>query len=95
MPERALYIASYDVADPGRLAQSLRAVRAYATGGQLSVHECFLSAAERAALWRKMGRILRRDTDSFFLLRLDPRSEVRVLGVAIRPKDPPLFFLHQ
>ncbi len=92
MPDRRLYIAAYDVTHERRLARALKAVRHYATGGQLSVHECFLTAGEKAALWSEMERILRRHEDRFFLLRLDPRAPVRTLGVGEPPEDPPFFY---
>jgi CRISPR-associated protein Cas2 len=92
MPERRLHIAGYDISDPKRLARALKAVRNYATGGQLSVHECFLTAAEKRALWVEMSKIIDLREDRFFLLRLDPRSAVRTLGIALPPEDPPFFY---
>ncbi len=92
MPERRLFLAAYDVGDSRRLAKTLHAVRRYATGGQLSVHECFLTEAERRALVTCVARILDPDRDLFFLLRLDPRSAVRTLGIAEPPEDPPFFY---
>lgn len=93
MGDRDLYLAAYDVADPRRLRQALDLVKGFATGGQKSAYECFLSAGERAELLRDMGRVLTPEEDSFHLLRLDPRARVIVLGRAVVPEDPP-FFLH-
>lgn len=45
MKNRRLYLISYDISDAKRLRAALKLVRAYATGGQLSVHECWLSDA--------------------------------------------------
>jgi CRISPR-associated protein Cas2 len=39
-----------------------------------------------------MAQVLNEAEDSFFLLRLDPRSRVYTLGVAIEPVDPPYFY---
>lgn len=93
MPERQLHLVGYDIADRKRLARALKVVREYATGGQLSVHECYLTAAEKRRLWLKMAAVIKPGEDRLFLLRLDPRTTVRTLGIAVRPADP-LFFYH-
>jgi len=92
MPHRDLYIAAYDVRDPKRLRHALYAVRGYATGGQKSVHECFLTAAEKRELLAEMQAILDTSEDNFALLRLDPRMSVTTLGIAVAPSDPPFFY---
>lgn len=66
MPDRDLYLAAYDVSDSRRLARALHAVRMYATGGQKSVHEIFLTAAEKAELLRDLAEILHHVEDRFF-----------------------------
>ncbi len=92
MPERDLYLAAYDVADPKRLRASLELVKGYATGGQKSVYEIFLTPAERADLLLGMAQVLNEAEDSFLLLRLDPRSRVYTLGIGTEPTDPPYFY---
>ena len=92
MAHRQLYLAAYDVREPGRLARALRLVREYATGGQKSVHEIFLTPAERHALLKEM-RALLTQVDRFLLLRLDPRADVQTLGNAQAPVDPDFFYL--
>lgn len=87
METRSLYLAAYDVADPRRLRAALNLVKGYSTGGQKSVHECFLTAAERARLLCNVGVALKEAEDSFLLLRLDPRARVLTLGKAIEPLD--------
>lgn len=93
MAERSLYLVAYDVADDNRLRAMLHLVRRYATGGQRSVHECFMTAAERAGLLADAALILDEDQDRFFVLRLDPRMHVRTLGIAVSPEDPPFFYV--
>jgi len=93
MPIRFLHLACYDVADPRRLKTALKLARQYATGGQKSVHELFLTPAERDALVADMGRLLHTDTDRFLLQRLDPRSKVHTLGKALQPADPDYFYV--
>ena len=50
MPQRELHLAAYDISEPRRLVAALKLTRAYATGGQKSVHELYLTPAERGAL---------------------------------------------
>lgn len=93
MPQRDFFLAAYDVARPSRLAAALKLARAYATGGQKSVHEVFLTPAERGDLLHDMAMILDEEEDRFLLLRLDPRARVHTLGKAHEPSDPDLFYL--
>ena len=93
METRSLYLAAYDVAHRRRLRAALELVKGYSTGGQKSVHECFLTAGEKAQLLHDMALVLEEDEDSFLLLRLDPRSRVFALGKAIEPVDAPYFYL--
>lgn len=91
METRSLYLAAYDVAAPRRLRAALDLVKGFSTGGQKSVHECFLSAGEKAGLLHDMALVLEEDEDSFLLLRLDPRARTLTLGKAIEPVDAPYF----
>jgi CRISPR-associated protein Cas2 len=79
--------------DPRRLRAALGLVKGYSTGGQKSVHECFLTAGERARLLRDMAAVLVQAEDSFLLLRLDPRAHVLTLGKAVEPTDAPYFYV--
>lgn len=88
-----LHLAAYDVADPKRLQQALHVLRNYATGGQKSVFECFLSEAEKRALLDAVAAVLDLEEDRFFVVRLDPRSKVQTLGIAVRPVDPSYFYI--
>ena len=93
MAARDLYLAAYDVASPGRLAAALSLVRGFATGGQKSVHEIFLTPVERRELVHAMSLTLDEDEDRFFLLRLDPRARTYALGLAAKPVDPDYFYV--
>jgi CRISPR-associated protein Cas2 len=93
METRSLYLAAYDVAEARRLRKALDLVKGYSTGGQKSVHECFLTAGERAGLLCDMAAVLEEDEDSFLLLRLDPRARVLTLGKAVEPVDAPYFYV--
>ena len=93
MPDRDLYLAAYDVSNNRRLTKALHAVRMYATSGQKSVHEIFLTAAEKTGLLRDLAEILDHSEDRFFLLRLDPRAKCQTLGVGTPPVDSHYFYV--
>ncbi len=93
MTHRDLYLACYDVAEPQRLSAALKLARRYATGGQKSAHELFLTLSERNTLIEDMEALLETSTDRFLLLRLDPRSKFYTLGKAVPPADPDYFYI--
>ncbi len=93
MAKRTLYIAAYDVAHPRRLRKALNAVKNYASGGQKSVYECFLTGLERNNLLQDVKEILDEEEDRFMLIRLDPRSRISVMGIAVKPADPEYFYV--
>ena len=93
MTARDLHLAAYDISDPRRLCAALKLTRTYATSGQKSVHELFLTPAERRGLVEQMAALIALDTDRFLLLKLEPRSRVHTLGKAIAPADPEYFYV--
>jgi len=93
MENRILYLAAYDIAEPERLVEGLRILRNYATGGQKSVFECFLTRAEKSLLIAQMDDLIDPEQDRFLLLRLSRRRNVRVLGLGRKPKQPRYFYL--
>lgn len=93
LTDRDLYLAAYDIAARRRLRAALDLVRSYATGGQYSVHECWLTPAERAQLIVDANSLLDAEEDRMLLLRLDPRGATITLGVAERPADPACFYI--
>jgi CRISPR-associated protein Cas2 len=93
MSHRKLHIAAYDVADDGRLRDALKLLKGYASGRQKSVFECFLTPAERDALFAGVRAILDPVEDRFALLPLEPRGKCRTLGRAVKPVDPPWFYV--
>lgn len=92
MKQRDLYVAAYDLRDPKRLRQGLEILKGYSIGGQKSVFECFLTPAERNELVSRMAALVE-PADDFLLLRLDPRSPIRTLGIAVAPQDPPFYYV--
>lgn len=93
MSQRNLHLAAYDVASPRRLRSSLHLIKGYATGGQKSAYECFLSHGEKNDLLQSMTQLLDTSEDRFLLIGLDPRSRVYALGLATEPVDPPYFYI--
>jgi CRISPR-associated protein Cas2 len=91
--QRILYLVAYDISHPRRLARALKTVRAYATGGQKSVHECWLLPGELATLKRDLEAVIDTGEDSVLFIRLDPRMRPRTLGIARPPVDPAFFFV--
>ncbi len=92
MSTRRLYIAAYDVRSPKRLARALNILRDYATGGQKSVFECFLTPAEHRELCRRIQGLLS-DKDRFFILPHGSRRKPRALGRGRIAKEPDYFYL--
>lgn len=93
MSQRNLYLAAYDISHMRRARAILHVVRGYATGGQKSVHEAFLTASEKGDLIQQVALLMDEETDRFFLLRLDPRTPTRLLGAGRAPADPGYFFV--
>jgi CRISPR-associated protein Cas2 len=92
VPQRVLHIAAYDIRNAKRLRQALRVMKQYATGGQKSLFECFLTDAEMTHLGSQMLSTIDPREDRFLLVRLDPRARIWCLGVAVPPEDPPYFY---
>ena len=90
---RRLHLVAYDVSDPGRLRAALHVTRRHATGGQKSVHECWLTPAEKGQLIADLAQILDERHDRLLIIRLDPRQRVAVLGRAVPPADPDWFYI--
>jgi CRISPR-associated protein Cas2 len=93
MSQRILHLAAYDISDPGRLREALKVLKGYASGRQKSVFECFLTQAERRKLLAEIRSVMDLREDRFFLVRLDPRGKISTLGIAVKPTDPPWFYV--
>jgi CRISPR-associated protein Cas2 len=93
MPLRRLHLVAYDVRCPRRLRRVLHVVKAYATGGQKSVHECWLTNAERGELKARLAAEIDPAADSVLLVRPEAHAPVRTLGVAEPPRDAAFFYV--
>jgi len=89
---RNLYLAAYDIRCDRLRTAALKRLRRHATGGQKSVHEVWLTAAEKREVLADMPHLLR-ECDRFALLRLDPRSRTHTIGRAESPADPDYFYV--
>lgn len=93
MSERQLYLAAYDIADRRRRTAAFKTVRAFATGGQKSFYEIFLTDSEKASLLQAMQETIEPSEDRFMLLRLDPRARFLAFGTGAPPSDPRFFYV--
>ncbi len=91
--KKTLFIAAYDIRDNKRLRRALKVIRAYASGGQKSVFECFLTAAESKKLLADVLLVIDETEDRFFLLKLDARCQVITLGKAVPPQDGSFYYV--
>ena len=93
MSTRRLYIAAYDIADPRRLRKVHEEVKRYATGGQKSVFECFLTPHERRSLMEKARSRVDEREDKFALLQVEERTKPILLGIATPAIDPDFYYV--
>ena len=93
MPRRELYIAAYDIANPKRSRQVRRTITKYASGGQRSVFECYLTPAERRVLLVRVRSLISEKEDRFALLRVEERTKPLLLGTATPPVDPDIRYV--
>ncbi|MBK7251270.1 MAG: CRISPR-associated endonuclease Cas2 [Gammaproteobacteria bacterium] len=92
MAQRALYLAAYDVVCDSRRRRVLQVVRQYASGGQKSAFECWLSATEVREMLLALDGELDEIEDRFGLLPLDPRRRVVAMGCARPPSNPDFLY---
>ncbi len=92
MPRRRLYVIAYDIHDPTRLQRVLKVIKGWSTGGQKSVHECWLEEQEAEQLLAELEAEIDPDVDSLIVLRPEAPQKTRTLGVATPPEDRDWFF---
>lgn len=90
--QRRLYVVAYDVRHPKRLAAALRVVKGFASGGQKSAYECWLTEHERKALQEGLDRVVDFDRDSVAFFPLELRHPMSALGTAVVPADPDFYY---
>jgi CRISPR-associated protein Cas2 len=88
MPVRRLVIAAYDISAPRRLKRALKHCTGFATGGQKSVHECWVTPSERRALSIGLAKICDPAGDRWMVAEVGAKPSVITLGRA-RAASPP------
>lgn len=89
---RRLYLIAYDICDERRLNKVREVLKAYSTGGQKSVYECWLSPTELAEVTEMLRGLIEMDEDRVHIVALDGRSRPHTLGIAVPPADPAFFY---
>ncbi len=93
MTQRQLYLAAYDISCNRRLRKALHVLRGYASGGQKSVFECYLTHAEKSCLLKDICAIIDPEEDRFILLKLSGREYIYTLGIAVLPQDGSFYYI--
>jgi len=78
--ERRPVVIAYDITDDRTRRAALRILREWRLDGQLSVHECLLSAAEAAELFVQLAETLDPATDRLLLAWLHTRRPALTRG---------------
>ncbi|MCP9447899.1 MAG: CRISPR-associated endonuclease Cas2 [Nitrospira sp.] len=89
---RRLYLIAYDVTDQRRLNKVRDVLKAYSTGGQKSVYECWLTPAELTEVTETLRGLIETTEDRVHIITLDGRSRPATLGIAVPPSDPAFFY---
>lgn len=84
--DRPLFLACYDVRHPARLRRALLVLKEFATGGQYSAFECYLSSSERHELCYRVQQELEAE-DCFLLILLQRAPTPHLLGAALPAQD--------
>jgi CRISPR/Cas system-associated endoribonuclease Cas2 len=82
---QSTYLIAWDISARHRLRQVGEAVKAWKACGQKSVAECWMTGVQRSALITRLDRLIDHETDRLYAIRLDPRCEVMLFGIANRP----------
>ncbi|UJP06356.1 MAG: CRISPR-associated endonuclease Cas2 [Nitrosomonas sp.] len=93
MTQRQLYLAAYDISCNRRLRKALHVLRNYASGGQKSVFECFLTYTEKSCLLKDISLVIDPGEDRFILLRLIGAKHIHTLGKAVLPQNGSFYYV--
>lgn len=93
MPYRSLYIIAYDISAPDRQRHVRRLLQGYATGGQKSLFECWLTAAEYRRVCKIAVDNIDPGTDRLHIFHLGEKSTPRLLGKATQILQEPFIIM--
>lgn len=85
--QRTLYLVAYDIREPRRLRKMLYLLKDYASGGQKSAFECYLTDGEKNELIEKARERMALQVDALLVMRLSGRQSIETLGKAVEPVD--------
>jgi CRISPR-associated protein Cas2 len=80
--KRHIYLVSYDISCPHRLARVLKAAQAYRVEGQKSMYECWLSSSELIAFRQQLSSLIDPLEDRVHIMVLDTRMTPQLWGKA-------------
>lgn len=92
MSNRHLYLISYDIAHTRRLYRVHKAMKAYASGGQKSCYECWMTEHEITILKQELSGLMDREEDRIHIFQLDQRMHIELIGCA-QPARTEIFML--
>lgn len=84
---------AYDIRSGSRRKEALALCRAFATGGQKSVHEVWVTDSEQADLMDDLRLIIDEQTDRLLFVSLDTRQKIKTLGMGCGLVAPDLFLV--
>ncbi len=87
MSNRKLHLVAYDVAEPSRLRRMLYVIKDYATGGQKSAYECYLTFTEKSEMIKRVKEELNITEDRFACIEIKQSNEPKTLGKAVQPQN--------
>lgn len=79
---RTVHLIAYDICHPRRLHKVCRYLTGYKVGGQKSVFEVWLTAAELARIRADLEKLMDVTEDRLHILALDPRMKPHLFGRA-------------
>jgi CRISPR-associated protein Cas2 len=93
MSNRNLHLTAYDIRQPTRLRRVLNIIKDYATGGQKSAYECYLTPAEKVEMIGRVMHTMNLSEDRFSCIELRQSKQVRTLGKAIQSQNLDYFYI--
>jgi CRISPR-associated protein Cas2 len=71
---RSVYLAFYDISDPGRLRRMFKTMKGFGDPLQYSVFMCVLSREEKVVMLSKVMDVINQREDKFMLAGIGPED---------------------